>query len=1055
MKFIFLKSNRLLKFNKIILSLGVLFFLVSKLEAQHSYPDIKKNNLGELIMVSDSLGNQIPDFSYAGYMSSEKKIPTIVAKIFVPKQQGDATAVIQSAIDYVTTLKPNSDGFKGAVLLDKGVFKINGTLNINNSGVVLRGSGTSKNGTILLGTGINRKAIIKIAGVDDMEYQDTLELTNKYIPLGSHKIVLTNTSRLKPQDKICIKLPLNDNWIKTLKMNSFGGESSWIGWKTKDWDITWNRTISSIDGNEIFLDAPLTMSLNSGYGKPTMLCYTWKGRIEKVGVENLSIHSTYDKSNPKDEQHRWIGITMEHVIDGWIRQVHFKHLAGGAVNLLKTAQRITVEDCIATDPVSEHAAFRRHMFYTEGQQTLFQRCYSEYGYHDFSVGGFGTTGPNAFVQCESFLPLNNSGTIGSWATGVLFDVVSIDGGALCYDNREQAGRGAGWTAANSVIWESNASSINNYSPPTAQNWAFGVWGGIMVGNGHWKDVNQHISPRSLFYAQLKNRLGTLPFKPHILALGSEPTSSPTIGQAKTLTQEALHSKKSLKEWIQEVARLKAIPVDTSHLKSAHELRTRKLTNSQNATKITIQNGWLTHNGKVLTGKRNHVMWWRGSLRNHDLAQATPHLTRFVPGKIGKGLTDNLEDVVQQMSLQKSIALEHNYGLWYERRMDDHERTRRIDADVWVPFYEQPFARSGKGQSWDHLSSYDLTKFNEWYWYRLKEFASLAEPKGQLLIQQHYFQHNILEAGAHWSSSPWRSANNVNNTGFPEPPPYAGDKRIFMAEQFYDISNNHRKQLHQRFIKKSFENFNGQSNVIHLTSAEYTGPLPFIQFWLDEAQKFKAKNSANGIIGLSATKDVQDAILNDSSRASTVDLIDIRYWHYRDDGSLYAPEGGKNLAPRQHARKMKKGKQTDIQVYRAVVEYRQKYPEKVIVYSADTSSKFGWPVLMAGGSLANIPQINIPNFYREVAQMKIAKPLGKPHQVWGLEKPGVSYLFYLWDYNPLITLNLSPYSGNYDIYWIDSKTGEVLSKNRVKGKQKHILKSTEINKRPIVVFIKKQ
>lgn len=43
--------------------------------------------------------------------------------------------------------------------------------------------------------------------------------------------------------------------------------------------------------------------------------------------------------------------------------------------------------------------------------------------------------------------------------------------------------------------------------------------------------------------------------------------------------------------------------------------------------------------------------------------------------------------------------------------------------------------------------------------------------------------------------------------------------------------------------------------------------------------------------------------------------------------LYAPEGGKNLAPRQHARKMKVGKVTFDEAYRAVSEYRKKFPEK--------------------------------------------------------------------------------------------------------------------------------
>lgn len=43
---------------------------------------------------------------------------------------------------------------------------------------------------------------------------------------------------------------------------------------------------------------------------------------------------------------------------------------------------------------------RRSTFYTMGQQTLFQRCYSKQGIHDFSAG-FCAAGPNAFVQCDS------------------------------------------------------------------------------------------------------------------------------------------------------------------------------------------------------------------------------------------------------------------------------------------------------------------------------------------------------------------------------------------------------------------------------------------------------------------------------------------------------------------------------------------------------------------------------------------------------------------------------------------------------------------------------
>ena len=119
------------------------------------------------------------------------------------------------------------------------------------------------------------------------------------------------------------------------------------------------------------------------------------------------------------------------------------------------------------------------------------------------------------------------------------------------------------------------------------------------------------------------------------------------------------------------------------------------------------------------------------------------------------------------------------------------------AMCWPPFYELPFARSGQVTAWDGLSRYDLTHYNPWYWRRLNDFADICDHRGLVLFHQNYFQHNILEAGAHWADFPWRTANNINETGFPEPPFYAGDKRIFMAEQFYDVTHPVRRALHRQ------------------------------------------------------------------------------------------------------------------------------------------------------------------------------------------------------------------------------------------------------------------
>src|SRR5207249_2038350 len=161
------------------------------------------------------------------------------------------------------------------------------------------------------------------------------------------------------------------------------------------------------------------------------------------------------------------------------------------------------------------------------------------------------------------------------------------------------------------------------------------------------------------------------------------------------------------------------------------------------------------------------------------------------------------------------------------------------------------------------------------------------------VHQNYFQHNIIEAGAHYADFPWRPVNNVNNTDFPEPVPFAGDKRVFMAEQFYDENHPVRRPLHRAYIRQCLENFKDNNGVIQLIGAEFTGPTHFVQFWLDVIAEWEKETGKKEIIGLSTTKDVQDSILADPARASVVNLIDIRYWHYQADGSTYAPKGGQN------------------------------------------------------------------------------------------------------------------------------------------------------------------
>lgn len=529
--------------------------------------------------------------------------------------------------------------------------------------------------------------------------------------------------------------------------------------------------------------------------------------------------------------------------------------------------------------------------------------------------------------------------------------------------------GAGWAAANSVFWNCSAARIDCYKPPTAQNWAFGSWSQF-AGDGYWNESNNSINPRSLFYTQLSERVQkNISAQAQLMPLSTEASSSPSVETALELTREAVKPRMQLKDWITQAGIRNKISTEAGEAKIMEQTEMPAPKRVAVSPVMVVKNGLLQRGDVLVAGKRQGVQWWSGGVQGKDLLQAKAHITRFVPGRAGKGLTDNIDEVVSEMLATNTVAMEHNYGLWYDRRRDDHQRVRRMDGEVWPPFYEQPFARSGKETAWDGLSKYDLTKYNLFYWSRLKQFADMADQKGLVLVHQNYFQHNIIEAGAHYADFPWRTTNNINNTGFNEPVNYAGDKRIFYAEQFYDISNPVRRELHKKYIRQCLNNFKDNNSVIQLIGEEFTGPVHFVKFWLDVIREWEKETGKKPLIGLSVTKDVQDSILKIPAYAALIDIIDIRYWHYQSDGTAYAPQGGQSLAPRQHARLLKPRKTSFEQVYRAVKEYRDKYPGKAVIYSGDSYPEFGLAAFMAGGSMAVLPATTDKEILKAAADMK--------------------------------------------------------------------------------------
>lgn len=956
---------------------------------------------GKLQYAADSRGNRILDFSQCGYRNSNELIPDAEVVFTLSPSENDSRT-IQGHIDALAARPMDKNGLRGAILLTKGTYYLDEPLRISASGIVLRGE--SKEGTVLVKRGVDRGAVIYIEGKANRTFTGEVAVTSESIPVGETSLEVASTKGLSVGDGVVVEQqPVarprgREVFITPELERQLGPGNVRIGW---------DRTITAIEGNRLTLNDAFTFEL--GLRPVVVKPYTWAGRIGECGVEHLTIVSDYDKNYPLDENHAWTGVWMDNVEDCWVRQVDFRQLAGSAVAVQHDARRITVEDCQSFDPVSEIAGSRRRTFFTLGQHTLFQRCYSEHGQHDFSAG-MNAAGPNAFVQCDSYLSKGFSGSTGAWACGLLFDIVNINGHDLSFKSLDRTHARAGWNTVNSVAWQCTAAGIECYAPEAyGMNYANGSWATV-CGNGIITNSDEFVKPYSLFRAQLAERIGAEKAQQiaRIYDRNTNASSSPTIEQAVALAKEAYEPRVTLPMWIAEA------PFTASVEPNGVTVPLAEVDRAESAAKYGLKEGRLVMNDALLVGGRQNVRWWSGSLEFDQLEKATAHVTRFVPDREGRGLTDRIDEVVAEMKERGTLLLDHNYGLWYDRRRDDHIRVRRRDGDVWAPHYEQPFARSGEGQGWDGMSKYDLTKPNTWYWSRLREFAAQAKKEGLLLFHQNYFQHNIIEAGAHWVDSPWRTPNNINNTGFAEPTNFAGDKRVFVADMFYDVNHPVRRELHRGYIRMCLEELADYDNVIHLVSEEYTGPLHFVEFWLDCIAEWQAEKGKDVLVALSATKDVQDAILKDKRRAEVVDIIDIRYWHHRADGTTYEPEGGVSMAPRQYARKIKVGTIDFASVYRAVSEYRVAHPEKAVTYFSQNYPAYGWAILLAGGSCPTL-RIENESLLAAIPQMTTTSSDADSYRLMG-EKGGLVYL------PKAATVEVTLPKGSYTLYEVDMKTG---------------------------------
>ena len=473
---------------------------------------------GKLAYKTTPKGDHIMDFSHAGYMGGGVALPTLPVKKEVAPSGGDDTAAIQAAIGEVSAL-PLVNGFRGAVLLKPGTFHCSKEITVMQDGVVVRGSGSGKDGTLIEMTGAPHTAFI-IEGAElsfpKETPANTFPIADAYVPAGTLTLSVKDAKGLAVGDAIRIRWARTAKWIHFMGMDALvrkrkGKQDSPQTWMKPGTEITIHRSIRSIEGNRLTLDVPLTDTIDAQFldkDEPAVVIKTPAAkRLSQCGIESLQIVSPPHKGTLTAGKNISVALKGDSE-DCWVKDIVMRETLNN-VQVWGGCRRITITGAHSyhNSTVEKGAGYPADIS-IRGSQVLVDRCSSH------GLGGFyvATLNQAAMLNVVLNCTFEGEGSIQPhmhWSTGLLIDSCIIPDGRIDLINRHSSGSGHGWAIGWGIVWNGTAKHLQIQMPPGALNLTIGCKG--EPHKTHSKEsffsANEPVTPTSLYLAQLRERLG--------------------------------------------------------------------------------------------------------------------------------------------------------------------------------------------------------------------------------------------------------------------------------------------------------------------------------------------------------------------------------------------------------------------------------------------------------------------------------------------------------------------------------------------------------------------
>ncbi len=367
-----MNKSKLSRIYILLIFIAILFSCQQKQATNNTvYPEILKD------FIENGSESILPDFSYAGYAYGEKKVPIAEGTVFdvtefgaIANDEKDDTKAIQLAVDSAG----KSGG--GIVFFPAGTFYVNSDttktdiIRINHSNIVMRGSGSGTDGTIIYSRSQTTQAEENSPWLSPFVFHSGLDLqsTDQFFQIdelpvyskltadalkGEDVIKLSKTAGLKTGDVLVVAMR-NTNDEGDL-INHLMEPLTFDHFMTSYLDAGKNRRPSfqyflEIDEVLSATDVKLKQPMRRDILTRFEAFVAQVPMLKEIGVENFRFECDYKGGYGhhlnREHDYGWGAVCLQRVAHGWIRNLHIHNYV--QTTHLVNSRNVSISDITLT-----------------------------------------------------------------------------------------------------------------------------------------------------------------------------------------------------------------------------------------------------------------------------------------------------------------------------------------------------------------------------------------------------------------------------------------------------------------------------------------------------------------------------------------------------------------------------------------------------------------------------------------------------------------------------------------------------------------------------------